>query len=135
MVQAPVLRVFVNRCWRNRGQFSPWNYFVMGRSQDGFGINIAPVAMLDKFVPDIERHFAAENVIKWAEGHLNPIRMTCHFHQYMDEIELREILRSAFLRSSRDLRLDQFHKAKIYDEDRSLGFTIADLLEPDHRLH
>jgi len=93
-----------------------------------------PIAYLDKFLPEIERNFATNGVVKFAEGELNPRRMMFYTY-FLEKSLIRRILRDAFLERRAEQRLEQFLEAELYIEDKSLNCTIADLLTRRQSFH
>jgi hypothetical protein len=109
---------------------------VVGRVSDSsFVWKIAPIAYLDSFMPGIQKQFSEEGVVTWAFGELTPERMSFHHHPLLDEIDIKLILRNAFLGRLAEQQLDQFLEADIYLYGRSLNCTIGSLLVGDQAFH
>jgi hypothetical protein len=131
--------VHVDRCWRHRGDFSLENFFVIGRQNHRFWMRIMPMAYLSLYLPAIEKEFAIDAIIKWAEGELTPsrIRILPSLYQlYQPHFrDIRFVLREAFLARRADQRLEDFLQAHVYIADEPLHCTIADLLASRQLLH
>jgi hypothetical protein len=130
------VRVRVERCWRHRGAFSLRNFFVLGHVSDSsFICKIVPISYFDSYMPEIEKQFSDDGVVTWAYGELTPERMVFHHHPLLDEIDIKLILRSAFLSRLAEQKLDQFLEADVYLYDRSLNCTIGSLLVGHQAFH